>query len=137
MKVFIDASAWIALTDTSSRRHKTARRYYLALVKQGAQLLTSNYVLAETFTWLRYKDSHRAAIRCYQMTSAAEQQGLLRILWVDRAVAEEAWRIFERYDDQVFSIADCTSFVLARRADVDEVFAFDDDFRIMRFLVRP
>ena len=137
MKVFVDSGAWIALIYEDDANHTRAEAYYRSRLSQKARFLTSNYVLAETYTWLRYRVSHRRALQFHRMVSAAEQQGLLRILWVDRAVAEEAWRIFERYDDQVFSIADCTSFVLARRADVDEVFAFDDDFRIMRFLVRP
>ena len=137
MNVFVDSGAWIALVYEDDAHHPHAKAYYRSCLSQRVQFFTSNYVLAETYTWLRYRISHRRALQFHQIASAAEQQGLLRILWVDRAVAEAAWQIFARYDDQVFSIADCTSFVLARRMGVDEVFAFDDDFRTMGFLVRP
>jgi predicted nucleic acid-binding protein len=71
------------------------------------------------------------------MVTAAEKLGDLKILWVDRAIASAAWEIFEKYSDQVFSFTDCTSFVLARRAKVNEIFAFDEDFVVMGFVMRP
>ena len=45
--------------------------------------------------------------------------------------------IFEKYSDQKFSFTDCTSFVLARRQNVAEVFGFDHHFSMFGFNIRP
>ena len=137
MRTFVDTSAWVALVDDSDRYHAKAKSHYLQLLKEKTNLLTSNYVLAETYTWLRYHAGHRYAIRFHEMLTAAEKLGNLRILWVDRTIADAAWEIFERYGDQVLSFTDCTSFVLARRAKINEVFAFDEDFTVRGFVTRP
>ena len=71
------------------------------------------------------------------MIEMAQQQGFLRVVWVDEEIAAEAWDLFERYDDQLFSFQDCTSFVIARRLDSQDVFAFDEDFSVMGFRVWP
>jgi len=47
------------------------------------------------------------------------------------------WEIFKKYSDQMFSFVDCTSFAICKKIKVDQVFAFDDDFKIMGFLVKP
>ena len=39
--------------------------------------------------------------------------------------------VFTKFADQQFSFTDCSSFVLAKETQVDEVFTFDDDFRLM------
>ena len=137
MRIFVDTSAWIAIADDSDKYHSEAKSYYLQRLKEKTSFLTSNDVLAETYTWLRYHVSHSYAVRFHQMVTSAEKLRTLEIVWVDRAMADAAWEIFERYNDQIFSFADCASFVLARHAKVNEVFAFDDDFVTMGFVMRP
>jgi predicted nucleic acid-binding protein len=36
-----------------------------------------------------------------------------------------AWQIFVRYDDQLFSFTDCTSFALMRSLGIGDAFTFD------------
>jgi predicted nucleic acid-binding protein len=137
LRIFVDTGGWIAIATDTDKHHSKSKPHYLQLLKEKTNLLTSNYVLAETYTWLRYHAGYRYAIRFHEMVTAAENLGNLKILWVDRAIADAAWEIFEKYSDQVFSFTDCTSFVLARRAKVNEVFAFDKDFAVMEFAMRP
>jgi predicted nucleic acid-binding protein len=61
----------------------------------------------------------------------------LSIAWVTAPIHEEAVELFRRYSDQEFSIVDCTSFVVARRRGVREVFGFDRHFATMGFVLRP
>jgi len=136
-RVFVDTSAWIALANARDQWHTAAEEYYLFLLQRRASLCTSNYVLAEAYTHIRYDAGHASALRFQALIAAAEKQHYLQVLWVDQATAEAAWQIFAQYADQFFSFTDCTSFVLARQARVDEVFAFDEDFRTMGFIVKP
>jgi len=135
-QAFVDSGAWIALAIPQDSDHERATRLFESL-EPGTRLLTSNYVLSETYTWIRYHDVHSTAVALHRRVEQARRELLLRVAWVDEEVHQEAWRIFERYRDQRFSLCDCTSFVLARRAGVDFVFGFDSDFFVMNFDVRP
>jgi len=136
-KIFVDTSAWIALADRDDRNHLKAVNTHVQYLEARAKYVISNLVLFETITRLRYNLSHPAALKFKKEMDSAIQCGDLQIVWVDSELADEAWNIFARYKDHKFSFVDCTSFVIARREKVEEVFAFDDDFRVMRFNIRP
>ncbi|MBI2933751.1 MAG: hypothetical protein HYY16_19075 [Planctomycetes bacterium] len=50
---------------------------------------------------------------------------------------EAAWKLFKRYDDQVFSFTDCTSFAVMNKLGLKEAFTFDDGFRKVGFATLP
>ena len=137
MKVFVDSSAWITLSDSREERHLQAKSHYLHLIKAKARIYTSDYVLAETYTRIRYDGGHRQALRFHDLITSAEKLGYIETVWVDQDTFRQAWDIFEKYEDQLFSFVDCTSFVLARQLRVDSIFAFDDDFAVMGLVVNP
>ena len=133
----MDTSGWFAMMDCRDRWHAAAREHYLWLLKKRVPLLTSDYVLSETYTRIRYDVSHRDALRFHNLITSAEKLGYVETVWVDQDTFHQAWDIFAKYRDQLFSFVDCTSFVLAQQLHVDSVFAFDDDFAIMGFVVNP
>lgn len=137
MIVFIDTSGWIAIMVKKDRNYGKASEYFEALLSSGASLLTSNYVISETYTRLRYDVGHREAVRFHRIVQRAKDEKKLKVVYADEKIEAEAWKIFERYSDQVFSFVDCTSFVMCRKNRVDEVFAFDKDFIIAGFVVKP
>lgn len=55
MRVFVDTGAWIALTDKTDDYHKAALKIHAYLEENNAWLITSDYIIDETITWLRYK----------------------------------------------------------------------------------
>ncbi len=136
-KVFIDTGGWVSVEWKGDDYHKIGSPYYDDLLRSGAQLLTSDYVLDETLTRLRQNARLEIAEKCWQTIRDAEKIGLLIVLSVDTSVREEAFEIFRKYRDQDFSFTDCTSFVLARRQQVDVVFAFDHHFRQFGLIVQP
>jgi predicted nucleic acid-binding protein len=135
--VFIDTGALIAMAVTRDRFHKQAASYYRRLSREKVPLITSNYVLVETYTRIRYDDGHAKAIRFHSLIQEAIEVGRLHLEWVTPAIHQEAWAIFEDYADQAFSLVDCTSFVIASHAGVKEAFGFDEHFNTMGFMLRP
>ena len=117
--------------------HKQAASYYQKLSRKRVPLVTSNYVLVETYTRIRYDDGHAKALKCHSLIQEAIKVGRLHLEWVTPTIHQEAWDMFEDYADQVFSFVDCTSFVIARRAGVKEAFAFDQHFNTMGFTLIP
>ena len=50
------------------------------------------------------------------------------MVWTDRALLDEAWKLYRRYRDQNLSLCDCVSFAVMRRRRIDTAFAYDRDF---------
>ena len=61
--VFVDTGGWIAMAVRRDRYHKKAAIYYRKISKDKVRLVTSNYVLAETYTRIRYDDGHAKALQ--------------------------------------------------------------------------
>ncbi len=129
MKVFLDTGAFLALADEDDEYHSVAKSVHAQLLVAHAQLLTSNLVLAETYTLIRFKVSHNAAV---EFMKRFDRTGI-KVLRVTEAIEHTAKSIFTRYDDKEFSFVDCTSFALIDHHRLDHAFAFDGHFRQYRF----
>jgi hypothetical protein len=123
--VFVDTSAFHALQNAGDlREHTDAKRLAQELEAKHAQLVTTDYVLDETYTLLRSVLGHRQAVAFGREI----QKGGITIVQVDQAVQQEAWAIFSRFADKDFSFTDCTSFVVMRREKIPVAFTLDRHF---------
>lgn len=61
--IFIDTGAWIALTDRSDQYYLEAQQIYTRLNREGQRLVTSDSVIDETVTRLRYDTGHGHALK--------------------------------------------------------------------------
>jgi len=129
LKAFLDTGAFLALADEDDRYHRAAQSIYTELLQSKPQLLTSNFVLSETYTLIRFRVSHSAAV---EFMRRLDRTGI-KALRVSEANEQTAKAIFMRYHDKDFSFVDCTSFALIDYHTLDHVFAFDAHFRQYRF----
>ena len=135
--VFVDTGGWIAVAVASDAFHDAAASYYADLLSRRVPLFTSNYVLDETVTRIRYDGGHALACQFCDLYEEAEKRGLITTLWVDEDVARQAQRILRKYSDQKLSFTDCTSFVLMKNHGIGESFSFDTHFEMFGFLRSP
>lgn len=135
--VFVDSSAWIAVCVEVDKYHQIAKKYYSELIYQNAMFITSNYVLSETYTRIRYDVSYSKAIKTHQIISEAINKKKLNIVWIDKKIDDAAWDIFKKYSEQTLSIVDCTTIAIVKKLKIDEIFAFDDDFLKVGLNVQP
>jgi len=136
-KVFVDTGGWYGMMSEQDRQHHASAAYYSHIVEARTLIITSDYVLDETLTRLRYDFGHRVAMKFWEQITKAQTARRLLILPVDTVVWAAALEIFAKYDDQDFSFTDCTSFVLAKQEQADEVFTFDHHFRQFGLIVKP
>ena len=129
MKVFLDTGAFLALADEDDDHHSAARSTHTELLRSKAQLVTSNFVLSETYTLIRFKVGHHAASEFMKRFDRTE----IKTLRVTETTEQAAKTIFMRYNDKDFSFVDCTSFALIDHHRLDYAFAFDGHFRQFRF----
>jgi predicted nucleic acid-binding protein len=132
--VFVDTGGWIAAAGPTDTYHDVAKSHYERLLLRRVPLFTSNYVIDETMTRLRYDVGHNMACRFYDKYERAENRHLITTLWVDEEVTRQAWQIFRKYSDQKLSFTDCTSFALMQNNGIKETFAFDTHFEMFGFL---
>ena len=133
--LFVDTSAFVALTDRSDRNHRLAKTFLKSLARERRPLLTSTYVADETITLVRMRLGHPVALELGEAILGSEW---CRLVDIDEDVRGSAWDVFARYDDQMFSFTDCTSFALMTQLELQEAFTFDRrDFTAAGFVPVP
>lgn len=100
-------------------------------------MLTTNYVVDESATRLRYDSGLHAALAFRSMLQAAGRTGSLRILWVDPRTEAQGWDLLARSADVRLSLTDAISAAVARRSRIGRIFGFDEDFRALGFDLLP
>jgi predicted nucleic acid-binding protein len=133
-RVFVDTSAFIALLDPRDDCHDQAVHIEQALSSQATRLVTTNFVLDETYTGLRGKIQHSAILR---FRDSVRQSRRLSAVYITEALEGQAWEIFARYEDKDFSFTDCTSFAVMRQLGIATAFAFDEHFEQAGFTRVP
>ncbi|MGH3996127.1 MAG: type II toxin-antitoxin system VapC family toxin [Pseudonocardiaceae bacterium] len=133
--IFVDTSFWYALQVRADVNHSAAATL-LAQFGPRRPLVTSDRVCEETWTLLRRRRGHRAAVAFADaVRSVNTRVGTRRI---DATIADDAWAWLRRRDDREFSFVDASSFALMRVLRVTEAFAFDGDFAAAGFVeLRP
>lgn len=130
---FVDTSFWYGLQDRRDRRHPAAAA--LAAGQVGQQLITSNHVVGETWTVVRRRLGHAAAVGFLDRLHALPN---VEVVWADGALEADAWGWLRRHDEREYSFVDATSFALMRRRRLIEALAFDGDFAAAGFVeLRP
>jgi len=125
VSLFVDTSIWFAAADLSDASNSRAK----VILSSGEPLVTTDHVLIETWTLIRYRINRRAAERFWE----GLRDGVSIIETVGIADLETAWQIGIAYGDQDFSIVDRTSFAVMRRLGIERAASLDDDFAVFRF----
>ncbi len=129
---FVDTSFWAALQLRDDVHAVAARALWES--NRGA-LLTSNHVIGETWTFLRRRLGHGAAVAFVDRANASRD---LAIVFVDELIERDSWRWLHRHDEREYSFVDATSFAVMRRRRIREALAFDGDFAAAGFVeLRP
>jgi len=134
VRLFVDTGAWCALYDRSDVHHARASAFLQEIKRQKAQLITSDYVLDESLTLLRFRAGHKEAVEFGRWVL---QSQLVKVINADEKTWQSAWDLFVRYDDKPFSFTDCTSFAIMRQLGLLNAFAFDRNFEQAGFVMLP
>ncbi|MDE0269376.1 MAG: PIN domain-containing protein [Acidimicrobiaceae bacterium] len=130
---FADTSWWVALVLPDDARHRDATAM-LEHIGLSEQVLTTNLVLGESWTFLRCKDSHRTAVCFLDRIEALQSANKLTVHSVTDKQESRAWHWLRRHDERVYSFVDAASFEVMRSRRLREVLAFDNDFTAAGFI---
>lgn len=132
MTVFVDTSALVALLDSSEQRHPATARAWKALMKDDVRLVTSSYVIVETYA-LAQRKLGLDAVRVL----TADFLPLITVDWVDEVIHGAGLASLLTANRRDLSLVDCVSFEILRRRDVTRALALDSDFTKQGFTVLP
>ena len=126
--IFVDTSFWVALRTARDAHHPQATE--LLRRHGGERLLTTNLVRGETWTFLRRRRGHRAAV---DFLDRLERSASVRLETVTVQQESEALRWLRRHDECEYSFVDATSFAVMRSLRIRRALAFDGHFAAARF----
>ena len=132
MSIFIDTSAFYALLDRDDRNHKKAKEKWVEILGRSPVLVTTNYILVETFALLQSRlglDAPRGF-----------QENIFPILKVEFITAEmhrAATAALLSAGRRRLSLVDCVSFEMMRDLGIRTALSFDMHFKEQGFDVIP
>jgi hypothetical protein len=137
VRLFLDTSALVAIEDLDDANHRRAVEFR-EKVRRGSTpfrtLYTSNYVVDETLTLLRFHCGHHVAVT---FRKTLETSKLVKVIWITEALEKAAWNIFEKHSDKDYSFTDCASFALMDAEAIRNAFTFDGHFSQQGYNVVP
>jgi uncharacterized protein len=128
--VFADTSALFALLDANDENHQWAADAFLRLRTRNAPLVSTLFVLVETYA-LAGRRLGLDAVRRFR----ADFAPLLDVVWVDRARHDAGLDLLLERRKRRLSLVDAVSFVTMRQQHVSEAFVFDPHFEQEGFSV--
>lgn len=131
MRIFVDASAFIALLVETDSNHARAAEIAARLASEDAELVTSNMVIAEVLTVVSMRFRKALAIQF----GTRMMQGGVRIVHPSAFLFERAWHVWKDELRKDVSFVDVMSFAIIEDMAIPEAFSFDQHFLKRRFEV--
>jgi len=125
MKVFVDTSAWLALNDKNDHYHARALEKSFEIKKDKIELVTTDYIIDESITIIRYRVSHKSAVL---FGDSLFNSSIVNVVNISDEAKEAARKLFRKYDDKELSYTDCTSFAVMNKLKIRKAFTFDEHF---------
>jgi predicted nucleic acid-binding protein len=133
--ILIDTGAWYALADPQERHHGNAVRLFGRLTKgKHGRMLTSDYILDETYTLIRMRLGIEPVKRLRDLLHQSSSTQVVRVSEND---FERSVDLMIDHEDKRWSLTDCTSFVLMQELEIGDAFTFDHNFSEAGFRVLP
>jgi len=132
--LFVDTAGWVACADSADPDHARSCAARDAALEAGQIFITTDFVVDETLTLVRFRLGLDAAEAWWQQIDRSS-----RLRWerVDSSRFEKARDLFFQYSDKDFSFTDCTSFAVMREMRLTRALTTDRHFRQMGFQVVP
>ena len=126
--IFVDTSFWVAVHNRRDNRHEEATP--LMRRHERSQLVTTNHIRGEAWTFLRRRENHTLAVG---FLDALDGSARLRLVTVSKEAEDRALVWLRRHDEREYSFVDATSFMVMQSLRIREALAFDGDFTAAGF----
>ena len=123
--IFLDTSGWIALLNGDDEYHAPALELLREFRKTRRDLVTTDWVLAETGNGLARSP---AKIPFLKSITTLFQSPQSRLIWIQEEILEAASELYAKIDDKQWGMVDCASFVVMQHEGILEALSADHHF---------
>jgi len=123
--VFVDASAWVALTNRRDRNHQEAVQIFRRLLESSTLLITTTWTSYEALTIVKSRLGYSQAERLWDRVKS---RAVVDLIWIDEPIERESLKVFWRYKDKMWGVVDCSSLVVMKSVGCRQAFAYDGHF---------
>lgn len=123
MLILVDTSAFLAILNKDDSHHSAAKKLWADLVYSKDVLISSNYILVESFALIQRRLGIDAA-RVFQ----EDILPLINMEWVNAETHKSGVSALLAAARKRLSLVDCVSFEIMRTLGIKTVFAFDPHF---------
>jgi len=128
--IFVDAWAWLALSNRKDMHHEITKKGYGEMKTDGYRMVTSDYVLDEVITALFKNVVFSNAMEFIESLFAAIKDNQIKLERINETRFKTAWSLRIKYQDKPdISFTDLTSFVLMQELAINSVFTGDAHFK--------
>ena len=123
--VFVDASAWVAITNKTDRFHDEALRVYHHLLRSQTPLITSTWTGYEALTIVKTKLGYNQAEKLWERML---RPSVVTLIKVDERIEAKGLQLFWSYQDKDWGVVDCASLRVMEETGCLKAFAYDRHF---------
>jgi uncharacterized protein len=132
MIIFVDTSALYALLDRDDANHSKAKVAWSNALHPDNILVTTNYVLIESYALIQHRLGVEAARRFHE-----DMLPVIGVEWIVESVHRAGVSAFLAASRRKLSLVDCVSFEIMHTLGIKSVFAFDPHFTEQGFSCIP
>lgn len=126
--VFVDTSGFYAFLDRNDHFHATSSALFLAAEREGWHLITTNYVVHESWALIQARLGWEAVDDWN-----SHLVSLCEVIWVDQSIHAAASARAHQARERRLSLTDCASFEVMHHRNCKEVIADDAHFTRLGF----
>lgn len=111
--------------DKADDMHSESIRLFEEIKNKRIRIVVTDYILSESITTAMARAGHKIAVTVGEFILSSH---VVDLVWLDESIKMKAWGYFKKHSDKSYSFTDCTSFILMKEMNINNFFAFDEDF---------
>jgi uncharacterized protein len=123
--VFVDASAWVAVTNRKDRNHREAVQIFRRFLGSSTRLVATTWTAYEALTIVKSRLGFSQAERLW---ARIRSRSVVDLVWIDEEIERDALELFWRYEDKKWGVVDCSSLLVMKAVECRQAFAYDAHF---------
>jgi predicted nucleic acid-binding protein len=128
-KLFVDTWGWLTLRDKREARHKEGVDLFHHFQSEGGSVLTTDYVLDETFTLFFKRLSFPQAKESMELLLHSVKEGTLFLEFITQERFSKTVLLRTRFKDKPqISFTDLSSIVVMEELNISQIFTSDEHF---------
>ena len=133
-EIFADTSGWANYFVRTEPFHQEAKQLMQKWYKNRTRVITTNYVLLELVALFisPLRITRQQQIQAIETIKAVEW---IEILHIDQTLDDQAWQFLKTRNDKMWSLTDCSSFVVMKQRQISQGFTTDHHFEQAGFVM--